>query len=68
MNTAETTFKFKVKIEEYERGWGSKIDEIKEFDTVEQANDFIKEFNKKNTDTVAPDWYMVASPYNYTNK
>ncbi len=57
--------KFKVKIEEYERGWGSKIDDILEFDTKELADAYIKEFNSKNTEPTAPDWYMVASPHNY---
>ncbi len=56
---------FKVKIEEYEKGWGSKIDEIKEFETKELANSFIETFNSKNTEEIVPDWYMVASPYNY---
>lgn len=58
-------FKFKVNIWEYERGWGSRIDEVKEFDTRELAVDFIDRFNSKNTDIVVPDWYMVAKPDNF---
>lgn len=50
----------KVAIIESERGWGQKIDEIKEFDTVEEAEKFCHEFNKDNTGDVVPDWYMVA--------
>lgn len=57
--------KYKVQIDEYERGWGSRLDEIKEFDTKEEADQFIIEFNSKNTDEKVPDWYMVASPCNY---
>lgn len=56
---------FKVEIREYERGWGSKTDEIKDFDTKKEADDFITEFNSKNTEDVVTDWYMTASKYNY---
>lgn len=60
--------KFQVAITEYERGWGSKIDEIKDFDTQELADAFIKEYNDKyNNEKVVPDWYMVASAHNYSN-
>jgi hypothetical protein len=53
-----------VNIIESERGWGSKIDEVKEFATIEAADAFVKEFNKDNNEDVAPDWYMVATkPY-----
>lgn len=65
MDTTETTFKFKVQIREFERGWGNKIDEIKEFNTAEEANTFITEFNSNNTEDTVPDWYMQASKYNY---
>lgn len=58
-------FKFKVEVREYERGWGSKTDEIKEFDTKEQADKFTTEFNAKNNEDKVPDWYMVAIPLNY---
>lgn len=52
--------KVKVELIESERGWGQKVDEIKEFDTLEQANAFITEFNSKNDKAVVPDWYMYA--------
>lgn len=52
--------KFKVNIMEYERGWGSKVDETKEFDTIEEADTFVEEYNSKNTAKEVPDWYMVA--------
>lgn len=51
---------FKVALLEYERGWGSKIDEVREFDTIEERDAFIQEFNSYNTQKTAPDWYMVA--------
>lgn len=50
----------KVTIIESERGWGSKVDDVKYFDTKENALTFCKEFNKQNTDNVVPDWYMYA--------
>ena len=49
-----------VNIWEYERGWGSKIDEVRHFDTREEAEEFCTEFNSRNTEPTAPDWYMVA--------
>lgn len=62
----ETKFKFKVNLIESERGWGSKIDETKEFDTMELAEAYIDAFNSKNTANSAPDWYMRAERANYT--
>lgn len=54
--------KTKVYIIESERGWGSKIDEVKEFDTPELAATFVKDYNDKhNPPGPVPDWYMVAS-------
>ena len=52
--------KTKVNIWEYEKGWGSKIDETKEFDTKDEAIAFCDDFNKDNNEPVTPDWYMVA--------
>lgn len=52
--------KTRVYIFEYERGWGSRIDETKEFDTHEEAEAFAARFNASNTEPTAPDWYMVA--------
>ena len=54
------TDKVKVVIIESERGWGQRIDEVKEFDTREQAEDFVEEFNADNTEDTVPDWYMYA--------
>lgn len=49
-----------VEIIESERGWGSKVDSTKNFPTREQAEAFCNEYNKGNTESVTPDWYMVA--------
>lgn len=60
------TFKFKVNIWEFERGWGSKVDHVREFNTYDEAIRFIDVFNADNIETVVPDWYMVAKPDNFT--
>lgn len=49
-----------VHIIESERGWGSKIDERKEFDTVKEAEEFVTSYNKQNDLPYVPDWYMYA--------
>ena len=52
---------YRVDIVEYERGWGSKIDETKYFDNKEEAERYAKAYNQKhNTSPTVPDWYMVA--------
>ena len=38
-----------VHIWEYERGWGSKIDETREFDSKKEAAEFIEKFNASNS-------------------
>ena len=50
----------RVDIYEYERGWGSKLDEKKYFDTKEEAEAFVVVYNSRNTAKTAPDWYMQA--------
>lgn len=52
--------KIKVEIIESERGWGQKVDEVKTFDTLEEAEKFIKKFNAVNNKPTVPDWYMYA--------
>jgi len=55
---------WKVDLWEYERGWGKRLDETKEFDFYEAAKAFQDEFNSHNNEPTVPDWYMVASdPY-----
>jgi hypothetical protein len=51
---------YKVEITEHERGWGSKIDEVKYFDSELSAKSFVSHYNKNNTLDVVPAWYMVA--------
>ena len=51
----------KVFIIENEIGWGSKVDEEKEFDTREEAIQFCKDYNDEyNSGKGTPDWYMYA--------
>ena len=52
--------KFKAAVMESERGWGCRVDEIKEFDTEQERDEFIARFNAQNDSTVVPDWYMYA--------
>lgn len=59
-------FKFKVTIFESERGWGQRVDEVKWFDTYEEAKKFIDDFNKDNNEETVPDWYMYAKASNFT--
>ncbi len=49
-----------VPVIESEAGWGSKVDDHMVCLTVESANDFVKEFNAKNTAKTTPKWYMYA--------
>lgn len=51
---------WKVTIIESERGWGQRVDEVKEFKTYEDAKKFQIEFNAQNDKDYVPDWYMVA--------
>ncbi len=53
-----------VHIIESEKGWGQKVDEVKEFETKELAETFCKEYNAKNNKDVVPDWYMYATIVN----
>lgn len=52
--------RFKVIIIESERDWGQRVDEIKYFDSLVQANKFVQEFNSCNDKETVPDWYMRA--------
>lgn len=51
---------WRVVVIESERGWGTKVDEIKRFASKEEALAFQRDFNKDNTAATAPDWYMQA--------
>ena len=50
----------KVIIIESERGWGQRIDEIKEFDDRKEAEAFCESLNKQNDKPYVPDWYIYA--------
>jgi hypothetical protein len=54
--------KFVANIIESERGWGSKIDSTHSFDTVEERDKFVADYNEKYNppSDFVPDWYMVA--------
>jgi hypothetical protein len=51
---------FRVDLIEYERGWGSKIDQTLYFDNEAEARQYCKDFNARNTAKEVPDWYMIA--------
>jgi len=50
-----------VTIIESERGWGQRVDDVKDFDSMDAAWDFVNKFNEGNNKDVVPDWYMRAS-------
>lgn len=54
--------KIVVNIIECERGWGSRVDDVKEFriDEMQKALDFVEKFNEQNNSDTVPDWYMYA--------
>lgn len=51
---------YRVDLLEFERGWGSRVDEVLYFDNEAEARKYANDFNARNTATVVPDWYMVA--------
>jgi hypothetical protein len=53
-----TYIAIKVAVIESEAGWGRKIDDYMVCLTTEDAKEFTKEFNSKNTENSTPDWYM----------
>lgn len=53
--------KFRVTVIESERGWGQKVDEVREFDTYNKAANFRDKINAQNTSPTAPDIYWQAS-------
>lgn len=50
-----------VPITEYERGYGQRLDNHMLCESLKEAETFQREFNAKNTEKTAPDWYMIAS-------
>ena len=55
--------KTKVLIIESESGWGQKVDEVKEFDTPEEAEQFVRKYNREHNPLCdeVPSWYMFAT-------
>jgi hypothetical protein len=47
--------------EEFERGWGSRVDDVEYYDSIDEAQTVVTKFNAHNTAPSAPDWYMVAT-------
>lgn len=62
---AEAVVHWRVDIVEYERGWGSRVDEQVYFTDYQAAETYIQEYNLRyNNEVIVPDWYMVAQgPY-----
>ncbi len=52
--------KWLVHVRESESGWGQRIDEVKEFDTPEEAESFVEDYNRQNDLSYTPDWYTYA--------
>jgi hypothetical protein len=51
----------KVYIIESEKGWGQRVDTIKEFSTREEAEMYCREYNSRHNPVGStPDWYMYA--------
>lgn len=64
---------WRVDILEYERGWGSRVDDQEFFATQEEAATFVKKYNKPNHDKwnktkSVPEWYMAASDPVYADE
>ena len=61
---AEPEMKWQVDIIESERGWGSKVEDLKQFATRLEAEQFRDAYNAENNALRVPDWYMYAGdPY-----
>ena len=52
---------FKVLIIESESGWGQRVDEVRKFETLEEAKKFVADYNKHNDEKTVPSWYMYAA-------
>lgn len=61
-----STFKFKVNVIASERGWGKELLRTAEFDTHDEAVEFMDGINSKNTLDEAPDYYKYAEADNFT--
>lgn len=51
---------YQVNIIESEAGWGQKVDETRYFDTLDEAQQFVRRYNSYNDKPQVPAWYMYA--------
>ena len=66
--TTKSKGPWRVNIIESEAGWGTKVDEVIEFATLDEATEYVTTYNDKYNPKLGggtvPDWYMIAeSPY-----
>ena len=59
-------FKYKVVLREFERGWQTRVVDIKAFDTLGEAIDEIGRTNSRRTRRAKEDLYILAEPVNFT--
>lgn len=54
--------KTSVQIIESEAGWGQRVDQTLKFDSYEEAEKYVREYNTKHNPVrnFTPDWYMYA--------
>lgn len=52
--------RYRVVVIESEKGWGQKVDEVRDFKTLEEAEAFRKIIHSANTADAAPDIYWRA--------
>lgn len=53
---------YRVDMIEFERGWGSKLDETLYFDNENEAKNYAREYNlTHNNKDYVPDWYICAN-------
>lgn len=65
MPRIEKVTAYRVDIVEYERGWGSKIEDTYYYDNEDEAKTYVREYNDKYNPPLkagesVPDWYMIA--------
>lgn len=59
MSAPTPEFRHRVNEWEYERGWGSRLEDVKYFKSKDDAVQYCKSYDDKyNTLSSAPDWYM----------
>lgn len=63
--TREVIKPWKAYIIESERGWGSHVEDTYYFETKEERDKYVRDYNLKyNTSKTVPDWYMRAEAAN----